>query len=146
MKKEQKTSVLYKVEQTIKEYRKMSQKNISDVVCDITVDQCLLLIFLNDNAGYSQKEMAEFLFKDTASLTRIIELMVKKDYLKRNMNDTDRRKFNLEITAKGKETIQLLQPVIQGNRQTALQGLSQQEIGLLDSLLSKITSNCKETK
>jgi hypothetical protein len=39
-------TVLYLVEQAIKEYRKVSQKNISKVVKDITVDQCLVLIIL----------------------------------------------------------------------------------------------------
>jgi DNA-binding MarR family transcriptional regulator len=91
-------TVLYSIEQAIKEYRKLSQKNISKIVSDITVDQCLLLIMLNKNSKCSQKEIAETIFKDNASVTRIIELMVKKDYLKRTINESDRRKFNLEIT------------------------------------------------
>ena len=137
-------TVLYKIEQTIKEYRKISQKNISQIVNDITVDQCLLLIILNKNATYSQKEIAELIFKDNASITRIIELMVQKKYLLRKINESDRRKFNLEITEKGKNTIELLTPIIQKNRQDALEGLSKNEIELLDKLLAKIISNCKK--
>ena len=137
-------TVLYKIEQTIKEYRKISQKNISQIVNDITVDQCLLLIILNKNATYSQKEIAELIFKDNASITRIIELMVQKKYLLRKINESDRRKFNLEITEKGKKTIELLTPIIQKNRKDALEGLSKNEIELLDKLLAKIISNCKK--
>lgn len=137
-------TVLYTIEQTIKEYRKISQKNISQIVGDITVDQCLLLIILDKNAAYSQKEIAELIFKDNASITRIIELMVKKDYLIRQINESDRRKFNLEITEKGKKTIELLTPVIYKNREKALEGLSNNEIELLDKLLAKIISNCKK--
>ena len=137
-------TVLYKIEQTIKEYRKISQKNISQIVNDITVDQCLLLIILNKNATYSQKEIAELIFKDNASITRIIELMVQKKYLLRKINESDRRKFNLEITKKGKKTIELLTPIIQKNRKDALEGLSKNEIELLDKLLAKIISNCKK--
>ena len=137
-------TVLYKIEQTIKEYRKISQKNISQIVNDITVDQCLLLIILNNNATYSQKEIAELIFKDNASITRIIELMVQKKYLLRKINESDRRKFNLEITKKGKKTIELLTPIIQKNRKDALEGLSKNEIELLDKLLAKIISNCKK--
>jgi len=136
-------TVLYIIEQTIKEYRKISQKNISQIVTDITVDQCLLLIILDKNQAHSQKEIAELIFKDNASITRIIELMVKKNYLIREINEIDRRKFNLKITEKGKQTIELLSPVILKNRQTALDGLSQKEIETLDQLLNKIILNCK---
>lgn len=136
-------TVLYTVEQTIKEYRKISQKNISQIVNDITVDQALVLIIINKNSDYSQKEIAELIFKDNASITRIIELMVKKEYLTRTINEVDRRKFNLEITEKGKKTIELLTPIIHKNRQIALEGLSEDEIELLDKLLTKIISNCK---
>lgn len=137
-------TVLYTIEQTIKEYRKVSQKNIRQIVSDITVDQCLVLIILDKNATYSQKEIAELIFKDNASITRIIELMVQKNYLIRKINESDRRKFNLEITEKGKKTIELLTPIIHKNRQDALEGLSKNEIELLNKLLDKIISNCKK--
>lgn len=136
-------TVLYSLEQAIKEYRKISQKNISKIVTDITVDQCLVLIILNKNSDYSQKEIANLIFKDNASITRIIELMVKKDYLKREINEFDRRKFNLKITEKGQNTIELLSPVIAHNRETALNGLTNNEIEFLNKILNKIISNCK---
>lgn len=137
-------TVLYTIEQTIKEYRKISQKNIVKIVKDITVDQALVLIILNKNSKCSQKEIAELIFKDNASITRIVELMVKKDYLNRTIHKEDRRKFNLEITEKGKNTIDLLEPIIQTNRKTALNGLSLEEIELLDRILNKIITNCKK--
>ncbi|KIC02141.1 hypothetical protein OA88_10465 [Flavobacterium sp. JRM] len=136
-------TVLYTIEQTIKEYRKICQKNIQKIVNDITVDQCLVLIILNDNATISQIEMAKLIFKDNASVTRIIELMVKKDYLTRETNELDKRKSKLVITEKGQKTIVLLTPVFKLNRNTALDGLSADEIELLDKILHKIISNCK---
>lgn len=137
-------TVLYTIEKTIKEYRKVSQKKISQVVSDITVDQCLVLIILDKNSVYSQKEIAELIFKDNASITRIIELMVQKNYLLRKTHESDRRKFNLELTEKGKNTIELLTPIIHNNRQNALAGLSLDEIELLENLLTKIIANCKK--
>ncbi|KFF10071.1 MarR family winged helix-turn-helix transcriptional regulator [Flavobacterium hydatis] len=136
-------TVLYTIEQTIKEYRKICQKNIQKIVDDITVDQCLVLIILNDNASISQIEMAKLIFKDNASVTRIIELMVKKDYLTRETNELDKRKSKLVITEKGQKTIVLLTPVFKLNRNTALHGLSGDEIELLDKILHKIITNCK---
>jgi len=70
--------------------------------------------------------------------------MVKKEYLTRKIHESDRRKFILEITEKGKNTIELLSPIIQQNRETALDGLTQDEINLLDKTLHKIILNCKK--
>lgn len=136
-------TVLYSIEQAIKEYRKVSQKNIDKIVKDITIDQCLILIILNKDEKISQNELANLIFKDNASITRMIELMVKKDYLNRTIHKEDRRKFNLEITEKGKKTIELINPIVQINRETALNGLSLEEIDLLDKTLNKIITNCK---
>ncbi len=136
-------TVLYTIEKTIKEYRKLSQKNISLIVNDITIDQCLVLIVLNNNENFSQKEIADLIFKDNASITRIIELMVKKDYLTRTIHQADRRKFQIKLTEKGLKTIDLLTPAIKKNRKTALDGLSIEEINQLDKILNKIILNCK---
>jgi DNA-binding MarR family transcriptional regulator len=137
-------TVLYSIEKTIKEYRKLAQKNIAKVVKDITVDQGLILIILDSNQNISQNELANLVFKDNASITRMIELMVKKEYLTRTIHLEDRRKFNLEITDKGLKTLQLIHPVIKANRQTALDGLSVEEITSLDKALNKIIINCKK--
>jgi len=137
-------TALYSIEKAIKEYRKLAQKNITKVVKDITIDQCLVLIILNDNQNISQKELANLVFKDNASITRMIELMVKKEYLNRTIHLQDRRKFNLEITNKGITTLELMKPVIKINRETALDGLSLEEIALLNKTLNKIIANCKK--
>lgn len=136
-------TVLYSIEQAIKEYRKIAQKNISKIVKDITIDQCLILIILDKDATISQNELAHLIFKDKASITRMIELMVKKEYLIRAIHTEDRRKFNLEITQKGATTLDLISPIITLNRETALNGFSLDEIALLDKMLHKIITNCK---
>ncbi len=136
-------TALYSIEQAIKEYRKFCQRNISTVVDDITIDQCLVLIILDKQNSLSQKEIAIQIFKDSASITRMIELMVNKDYLTREIDKEDRRRFNLKLTEKGKTTLRLLNPVIEQNRKTALYGLSDLEINQLYSTLQKIISNCQ---
>ncbi|MNY44353.1 Transcriptional regulator SlyA [compost metagenome] len=102
-----------------------------------------MLIILNDNAGIPQIEIAKLIFKDNASITRIIELMVQKDYLTREVDESDKRKSKLLLTEKGQKTIVLLTPIFKLNRKTALNGLTLDEIELLDKLLHKIISNCK---
>jgi len=101
------------------------------------------LIILNNNSTSSQKEISKLIFKDYASVTRMIELMVKNNYLIRSVNQSDRRKSNLEITDKGKKALEVLTPKIKENRQNALKGLSDVEVNQLETLLKKIILNCK---
>ncbi len=135
--------VIYSIEKAIKTYRKFAQNNIRKIESNITVDQALLLILLQNSPELTQVEMAEVLFKDYASITRMIELMVKNDYLSREESQEDRRRKELTISEKGEEIIKKLFPVIDANRNTALKGLNQLEIEQLDSLLNKIINNCK---
>jgi len=136
-------TIFYTIENTIKIYRKFAQHNISDVVTDITLDQILILSILDSEPDISQKDIALALFKDYASVTRMIELLVKKDYLERKIHQLDRRMFNLQITDKGNETLIKLKPIILKNRSKALKGLSDEQIKQFNTTLSQITNNCK---
>lgn len=138
-------SILYSIEETIKAYRKLSQKNISQIIPDITVDQALILLMLKNN-DKTQTEIADLIFKDYASMTRIVQLMVKKDYLIKTKSAIDRRSAELKITEKGKKVIQQLNPIIKANRDTALNDISIEEISQLYKTLKKITSNCNTKK
>ena len=135
------TTVLYSIEETIKAYRKLSQCNITQVIPDITVDQALILLMLENN-NKTQTEIADLVFKDYASMTRIVKLMITKDYLIKTIDSKDKRKAKLEITNNGKEIIKKLTPVIQKNRQTALNNISNKELEQLYETLKKITENC----
>lgn len=134
-------TVFYSIERTIKTYRKFSRHNFLKVVDDITIDQKLILQYLNDHPELSQNEIAELVFKDNASLTRMIELMVKKGFLQRSINPEDRRRFNIKLTAKGKEILEKLAPVIVENRKKAFAGISEEELTQLQRTLDKILTN-----
>ena len=136
------TTVLYSIEETIKAYRKLSQHNISSVVPNITVDQALILIII-EREDKTESEIADSVFKDYASMTRIVKLMIDKNYLTKKIDDTDKRKTNLKITKYGKEIIEKLDPLIKKNREIALNTLSDKELKQLFKILNKITQNCK---
>ena len=138
-------TVFYHIERTIKTYRKFSRQNFLKVVDDITVDQKLVLQYLNDRPELSQNEIAELVFKDNASLTRMIDLMVRKGFLDRSINPDDRRRFQIELTSKGKDVLEKLAPVIAENRKRAFAGISEEELVQLEQTLNKIISNLNKT-
>ena len=138
-------TVLYSIEEAIKAYRKLSNRNIVKVIPDITVDQVLILILLKNNNNLSQMEIGDLVFKDYASITRIINLMIKKEYLIKSPHKVDKRRSAIKITTKGMKAIENLEPVIKLNRETALKNISNKEMNQLFSILNKITNNCKHS-
>lgn len=135
-------TALYSLEQAIKAYRKLCQQNLDKVQDNLTVDQALVLIVLDKHPNLSQQQIADLVFKDKASLTRIIELLVQKGLLTRAIHPTDRRKFDLHITPPGRHTLANLADTIQLNQRTALAGLTADELAQFYSTLQKIIANC----
>jgi len=135
-------TVFHTIETTIKAYRKFAQQNISKQFKNITLDQSITLIYLAKFPDLNQNQLAKLLFKDNASFTRMINLMVKNGFLERSMNLEDRRRFNLEITSKGTEVISKISLIIQNNRTKSLKGISRNELTQLKVILDKIKTNC----
>lgn len=133
----------YTLEKSIKVYRKYAQSQILKNNFEITIDQWLVLKTLQENKDLSQNQIAELVFKDFASVTRIIELLVKKKLIHRKIDSNDRRKFNLEITKEGNEIIEKIFPIVLNNRKKALTDISINEINNIKIQLEKIITNCK---
>lgn len=136
-------TIFYSIEKAIKVYRQFAQRRINAEGIDITVDQLLILRAIQDHASITQKQIAEMVFKDYASVTRIIELLVRKEYLKREMHTQDRRRFVLTFTQAGKHVLTRLDPIVANYRKDALNGITNNEEEMLQKLLLKIASNCQ---
>ncbi len=138
--------IFYTIEKAIKSYRKFAQKRIDQAKLDITIDQWLVLNCLSKNKNISQNKLAELIFKDVTSVTRIIDLLVKKEYVIRSFHSSDRRRFNLTITEKGDAIIRQASQIVNENRSTALENISAEEVKQADLILQKLIANCKKSQ
>lgn len=136
-------TVFYRIEKAIKTYRQYAQQQISAMQSGITVDQLLILGLLDANPELAQKDLAERLFKDHASITRMVELLVKRGHLRRLPHPEDRRKFKLQVSSQGQQTLQRLKPTILQNRAQALQGIDPNDLEQLTHTLNRIINNCE---
>lgn len=132
----------YTMDKAIRTYRIFAQKRLRENGYKITIDQWLIIKAIMENPGISQQEIGEKVFKDNASVTRIIELLVKSEYLDREVNPDDRRKSNLNVTEEGKSIIKKVNSLVLENRKTALAGILPEELEIMNKTLKRIISNC----
>lgn len=133
----------YTIDKAIRTYRIYAQKKLKAYGFKITIDQWLVIKSILENPDISQQEIGEMVFKDNASVTRIIALLVKSEYLERSANPEDRRKSNLKVTDSGKQIIKKVHGLVLENRQNALAGISLNELDILNKTMNQIIRNCK---
>lgn len=135
--------IFYVLEKTIKQYRQFAQSNIDRAGIDITIDQWLILNVIQESSALAQFEIGERVFKDQASVARIIDLLVKKDLLTQTVSQQDRRRIDRSLTPQGQQLLLAVSPIIAQNRSTALQELSGTDIEQLRQTLEVIFKNCQ---
>ncbi|MBD0377678.1 MAG: MarR family transcriptional regulator [Flavisolibacter sp.] len=136
--------IFYTLDKAIKTYRQFAQRRFTENGLDITIDQWLVLNAIADNPEISQLEIADQVFKDAASVTRIIDLLIKKNYLEREAHDQDRRRFKLQLTKEGKDLLKSLQKIVNQNRAIALEGIDDENLKLTRGTLLTIIDNCQK--
>ncbi|MDB5229041.1 MAG: MarR family transcriptional regulator [Bacteroidota bacterium] len=129
------------IEKTGKKIKLELQRRFNENGFDITVDQWVVLLELHKHGVQNQVELCERCFKDAPTITRIIELLVKKELIERAACKDDRRKFNISLNKKGKLLIQKLLPIVVEFRKQGWNNLTEKDIQHLVRITNKITGN-----
>lgn len=135
--------LFYNIDKAIRTYRNYAQKKLREQGYKITIDQWLTIKAILENPGITQQELAEKIFKDNASVTRIIEILVQSGYLQRQINPSDRRKTILNVTEEGLSIINKVHHLVLENRHVALAGIASSDIENTNNVLQKIINNCQ---
>jgi len=134
----------YLIDKTNKVARRYSQEIFTKEGYDITVDQWLVLKKIKDSEQINQVELATALFKDTASITRILQLLVDKKLVKKEYKANDRRHFLLTLTLKGEQLYKQLLPLVKAMRIQGISDFSETEKDQVKKLLLRIIKNLED--
>jgi len=129
------------IENTGKKIKNFLQKEFNTKNFDITVDQWVILYQLYKTNDLSQREIANHTHKDPATVTRIIDLLCKKEYTERIPAKTDRRKFKINLTDFGKEKVEEFLPTVLDMRKKGWEGLTDKQYKEFISTLDLIFKN-----
>ena len=136
--------IFYSIDKAIRSYRQFAQNQLKKHGFSITVDQWLVIKCLMENPQLTQVEVAELVFKDNASVTRIVNILVESEYLVRKTNKIDRRRTELTVTQKGKDVIAAVDALVLANRKQALDGVNDDELACTARTMQFIYENCKK--
>lgn len=133
--------VFYHLDRTVRISKQKSQVMFDEQGFDVTVEQWVVLKKINDQEGASQAEIGAALLKDAPTVTRIIDLLVKKGYVAREAHPNDRRKYQIVLTEPGKQLVVVMTEHVKDWRKRGLAGLSDSEIRELKRILTRVYEN-----
>ncbi len=133
------------IERTSKRMKQRFQELLKSRNVGVTVDQWVVLQVLSQFDGLGQFEIGEKVFKDAPTLTRILDLLDKKALITRTPNQADRRRFIINLTELGVKKVKEIIPLTKLFRKIAWEGLSDEEISNMESVLNKVFNNIQNS-
>ena len=100
------------------------------------------LVIVEQGGGeINQKELAEVLKMDKASMVRLVDYLSDIGMLLRKQNPDDRREYHLVLTDKAKEQLPEIKRTIRDMNEAALQGFTSEEKEMFYSMMGRICCN-----
>ncbi|WP_194778225.1 MarR family winged helix-turn-helix transcriptional regulator [Pararhodonellum marinum] len=144
MTQEQFSKYSFLLDRTARKVKQYAQQQFKMGEFDITVDQWLVMKNLSENEVLSQTALANLVFKDHPTLTRIIDLLCKKGYVERIPHPQDRRSFHLNLTQSGLQKVSELKPQVSQIREKAWENLNSKDFEEFKRILNTIYANLEQ--
>ena len=129
------------LEKTLRQVRKFSQRELQKRDLKISGEQWLVLKHCHEEAGISQRKIAELTFKDPASVTRMIDLLEQRGLIQRKPAKGDRRSHGLYLTEEGTSFVEQVEPLHQEIKKYGLKGISEKDKDTFQQVFHQICEN-----
>ncbi len=111
---------------------------------DLTTEQWVLMDLLNEENGLPQNELATRSFKDAPTVSRIIDLLCKKEFTERRKAEDDKRRHDIFLTEKGQAVYDEILPTVMALRQKGWEGLSDEDYDTFLRIMNQVFGNFEE--
>lgn len=114
----------------------------------VSAEEWAILLILWSKGEQTPSALAEVTFRDRTTITRLIDQMVKKQFVVREHDEKDRRRVLIKASDIGQALKDELVPIAKSMIATATSGISSQDIETTVKTLSQMTNNLltKETE
>ncbi len=132
---------VFLMEMIIKQFRKIAKTRLAESGAAINVDQWLILKQISENEGSNQVAIGKYTIKNGPATTRIIDVLVQKNLINKQLDPNDRRSYQVSINRNGLDLMKKLGPIVKEYRQVPLEGFTEVEKTTLVNLLNKMLRN-----
>ena len=141
---ESEQSLFYLIRRTSRAFRCRLNSRFADAGHDVTSEQWRILKCLWHKDGQRQQDLADFVHKDKTSITRIVDVMEKRDLVVRIPDAVDRRQKLIYLTNKGKRLQEVLVQIVQEISLEAQAGIEPENIEIFGNVLAKLRDNLSQ--
>ncbi len=135
------SSIAYLVGRTSRSIMKRLTNKFSAAGFDVSYEQWSILVHLYRRDGQTQQELANIAVKDKAAITRLLNVLEKKNMVLRIPDRTDKRSKLVYLTHKAKEFKTDLIDIVEDLLKEAEQGIEPDDIIQCRATLNKIFTN-----
>jgi DNA-binding MarR family transcriptional regulator len=128
--------LIYKTSQIMRNY---AEKLLNPY--DLTVEQFHLLKQTSLDNGISQNKICQLVEKKPANITRILDRLEKKKWVRRQPNPSDRRSSLVFLTEEGERIIDEVSSLFESYSGWFVEGISLEDEAIFRSVLEKINNN-----
>ena len=107
---------------------------------DLSLEQFNVLRILRgqDGNAINLQDIQERMVSKMSNTTRLVDKLIKKNFVKRTICKANRRKVEIVITDLGLETLKTIDPIIDNTEKNITKNLTQNELIQLNTLLIKL--------
>ena len=135
------SSIAYLVGRTSRAIIKRLTKKFSDAGFDVSYEQWSILVHLYRRDGQTQQELSNIAVKDKAAITRLLNVLEKKNIVLRIPDRIDKRSKLVYLTNKAKELQKDLISLVEEILKEAEQDVRHEEMEQCRATLNKIFLN-----
>lgn len=109
----------------------------------LTIPEWRVIVILGRFPGLSAVEVAERTLMDKVAVSRAVTKLLKNGRIEREFADADRRRSILNLSDEGKQVLDEIAPLALEMESTLLEGLSQEEVKVLDSIIDRLLEKAR---
>ena len=125
----------------VKAFTRRLEQYLAESGLKLTAGHVVLLKHIGEADGVSQQELAEHLFLEKATVTRLIDALEARNLAVRVQDRADRRQNMVYITPDGKKMIARLHPIALKTEQEAIRGVEMEKVIICKEVLQQVRKN-----
>ena len=135
--------LFFQIDQCMRQANRFTNRVFQEAGADLTKDQWLVLKKVNDERerGMAPFNLAQLLGKEPASMTRILDILERKQLLERHPNPHDRRSSLVFPSSSGQRLYQQILPLVEEIREQSIAGFTAEEVHQMRQFLQRMTRN-----